>query len=142
MIRSNVLGVMHTLLPAIPPMMEAGMGHLVTVGSVAGFRGLAGKGAYCASKAAVKTLMDAYRPVLKPHGIRVTTICPGYVRTEMTEKNTFPMPFLMESDKAAVLMARAIEKGRKTYVFPWQMRLAVPLLSLAPDWIMNILVPH
>ncbi len=105
----------------------------MTIGSVAGFRGLPGKGAYCASKAAVKTLMDAWRPVLRPHGIRVTTICPGFVESEMTADNPFPMPFLMGADRAARLIARAIARRRRTYVFPWQMRLVVPLLVRVPE---------
>ena len=132
----NVLGVLHTLQPLIPAMIGQGHGHLVTIGSVAGFRGLPGKGAYCASKAAVKTLMDAWRPELRPHGIRVTTICPGWVVSEMTERNPYPMPFLMQTAEAARLTAGAIARGRRTYVFPWQMRLLVPLLRALPDRLM------
>ncbi len=130
----NVQGVINTLLPVIPIMIAQGRGQLVTIGSVAGFRGLPGKGAYCASKAAVKTLMDAYRPALRRHGVRVTTICPGWVVSEMTADNAFPMPFMMDAAKAARLIARAVARGRKTYVFPWQMRLAVPLVRVIPDW--------
>lgn len=129
----NVAGVIHTLLPLIPPMIAQGGGHLVTVGSVAGFRGLPGKGAYSASKAAVKTLMDAWRPELRSHGIRVTTICPGWIVSEMTAENPYPMPFLMDTARAARLIARAIARGRRTYVFPWQMRLAVPVLRALPE---------
>ncbi len=129
----NVQGVINTLVPAVPIMARQGSGHLVTVGSVAGFRGLPGKGAYCASKAAVKMLMDAYRPVLRPQGIRVTTICPGWVESELTADNPYPMPFLMSAEKAARIIARAIAAGRTTYIFPWQMRLVVPLMRLVPD---------
>ncbi len=133
---TNVLGVIHTLAPVIPIMVRRQAGHLVTIGSIAGFRGLPGKGAYCASKAAVKMLMDAHRPVLRRHGIRVTTICPGWVESEMTADNPYPMPFLMGVDKAARLIVRAIERGRRTYVFPWQMRLALPLIRFAPEWLL------
>jgi len=132
----NVQGVMHTLLPAIPAMIQAGGGHLVTIGSVAGFRGLPGKGAYCASKAAVKTLMDAYRPILKPHGILVSTICPGWFHSELTENNPYPMPFIMDTGRAARKIARAIEGGRKTYIFPWQMHIATWLMRVVPDFMM------
>ena len=129
----NVAGVIHTLQPLIPTLIAQGRGHLVAIGSVAGFRGLPGKGAYCASKAAVKVLMDAWRPELRRHGIRVTTICPGWVVSEMTARNDYAMPFLMDTPKAARLIARAIARGRATYVFPWQMRLALPLIKALPE---------
>jgi short-subunit dehydrogenase len=132
-VASNVSGVIHTLLPLIPTLIAQRAGHLVTIGSVAGFRGLPGKGAYCASKAAAKMLMDAWRPELRRHGIRVTTICPGWIVSEMTDENAYPMPFLMDTPKAARLIARAIDRGRATYVFPWQMRLALPLIRLVPE---------
>ena len=132
-IQTNVQGVLYTLLPFVPPMVSGGGGHLVAIGSVAGFRGLPGKGAYCASKAAVKTLMDAYRPTLRRHGIRVTTIEPGFIATELTAKNRHPMPFLMPADKAARLIQRAIARGAANYVLPWQMRLVIPFLVRVPD---------
>jgi short-subunit dehydrogenase len=134
---TNVAGVIHTLQPLIPALIAQGRGHVVAVGSVAGFRGLPGRGAYSASKAALKTLMDAWRPELRRYGIRCTTICPGYVATELTAANAFRMPFLMEAPRAARLIARAIERGRGTYVFPWQMRLAVPLLRVVPDRLLH-----
>jgi len=134
LIAINVQGALNTLVPAVPHLIAAGGGHLVAVGSVAGFRGLPGKGAYCASKAALKTMMDAFRPDLRRYGIRVTTICPGWVESELTERNPYPMPFLMEAERAARLIARALRRERATYVFPWQMRwLAVPLMTLVPD---------
>ncbi len=133
MVATNVQGVLNTLVPFIPPMMERRAGALVAMGSVAGFRGIPGKGVYCASKAALKTLMDGYRPLLRPYGIRVTTICPGWVESEMTADNPYDMPFLVESRRAARLIAAAIARGRRTYVFPWQLRLAVPVLRLLPE---------
>jgi short-subunit dehydrogenase len=132
----NVAGVIHTLQPLLPTLIAQGHGQVVTIGSVAGFRGLPGKGAYCASKAAVKTLMDAWRPELRRHGVRVTTICPGWVVSELTDANAYPMPFLLDTPKAARLIARAIARGRATYVFPWQMRLAVPFMKAVPDWML------
>ena len=132
----NVQGVVNTLVPLVPLMIEQRHGHLVTIGSVAGFRGLPGKGAYCASKAAVKILMDSYRPVLKGHGIRVTTICPGWVVSELTGNNAHRMPLMVETPKAARMIATAIRKGRSTYIFPWQMRIVVPILKIIPDWML------
>ena len=129
---TNVAGVIHTLAPLIPALIEQGHGHLAALGSVAGFRGLPGKGAYCASKAAVKVLMDAWRVELRRHGIRVTTICPGWVVSEMTAQNPYAMPFIVPTAEAARLIADALERGCETFIFPWQMRLAVPLLRVWP----------
>jgi short-subunit dehydrogenase len=136
LIATNVQGAINTLVPAVPHLIRGGGGQLVAVGSVAGFRGLPGKGAYCASKAALKTLLDGFRPALRRHGIHVTTICPGWVESEMTEDNPYPMPFLLKADRAAALIAGAIANRRRTYVFPWQMRLALPLLRLVPDFVL------
>lgn len=133
----NVQGVIHTLVPFIPPLLERKHGHLVAIGSVAGFRGLPGKGAYSASKAAVKTLLDAWRVNLRGSGVHVTTICPGYVESELTTGNAYPMPFLMKAEKAAGLIARAIDRHAKTYVFPWQMRLVVPILRIVPESLLS-----
>jgi hypothetical protein len=131
-VNANVLGVIHTLVPLIPAMMEQRAGHLVSVGSIAGFVSIPGKGAYCASKAAVKVLMDAWRGQLRRQGIRVTTVCPGWVVSELTAQNPYPMPFMLDTPRAARLIVRAIERGRATYVLPWQMRLLVPLLRAMP----------
>lgn len=133
---TNVAGVVNTLQPFVPKLIEQGHGNLVAISSVAGFVPLPGKGAYCASKAAVTTLMDAWRPGLRRHGIRTTTICPGYVTTELTQGNTYPMPFLMDVERAARLITRAIERGRPTYVFPWQMRLAINVVRVLPSWLL------
>lgn len=135
----NVQGAINTLLPLIPLMLERRSGHLVAVGSVAGFRGLPGKGAYSASKAALKTLLDAWRVQLRGSGVFVTTLCPGYIATELTEGNPYPMPFILPVDDAARQIARAIERRATIYVFPWQMRLAVPLLRVVPDWLLSSL---
>ncbi len=132
----NVQGVINTLAPLVPLMIEQRHGHLVTIGSVAGFRGLPGKGAYCASKAAVKVLMDSYRPVLKSHGVRVTTICPGWVVSELSGNNAHRMPLMVETPEAARRIATAIRKGRRTYIFPWQVRIAVPIMKILPDWML------
>jgi short-subunit dehydrogenase len=137
-LETNVQGMLHTLAPAVPLMVARRSGQLVAISSVAGFRGIPNKGAYCASKAAMRMLMDAFRPVVRPHGIRVTTICPGWFDSELTARNAYPMPFMVPVERAAELTLRAIARGRKTYVFPWQMRLVVPLLQRVPDRILPI----
>ncbi len=130
----NVLGALHTLVPAVPHMVEQKRGHLVVIGSVAGFRGLPGRAEYNASKAAVKTLMDGFRLELRRHGIWVTTICPGFVESELTARNKFRMPFLLGADQAARMIVSAIRRRKKTYIFPWQWRLLLPIVVRVPDW--------
>lgn len=132
----NVMGVINTLAPFVPHMIERKGGHLVAVSSVAGFRGLPGRADYNGSKAAVNTMMDGYRLELKQHGVHVTTICPGFVESEMTARNNFRMPFLLNAEDAAGLMLRAIRRKKKTYVFPWQWRVLLPLIVRLPDWLM------
>lgn len=135
-IQTNVNGVLHTLVPLVPGMVQRRRGHLVGISSVAGFRGLPGKGAYSASKASVRFLMDAWRPQLRPHGVRVTAICPGWFVSELTENNPYPMPFMLDLATATRLTARAIDKGRATYVFPLPMRIAAAFIGLVPERLM------
>jgi short-subunit dehydrogenase len=129
---TNVLGLLHTFHPFLGPMRDARCGVLVGIASVAGFRGLPGSGAYSASKAAAITYLESLRLELKGTGVAVVTICPGYIATPMTAKNPYPMPFLMSAGKAARLIARAIRKRRRFYVFPWPMALVGWVLRALP----------
>ena len=97
----NLLGLNNCIGAVLPEMMQAGRGHLVSVASVAGYRGLAGAEAYGATKAAQINLLEALRGAVASRGISVTTVCPGFVRTDLTAKNTFPMPFMIDADAAA-----------------------------------------
>jgi short-subunit dehydrogenase len=133
MIAVNLQGVVNTLQPLLAAMVGRGEGSIVAVGSIAGFRGLPGMEVYGATKSAVKSLMDAWRVSLRESGIHVMTACPGWIDTGMTAPNHHPMPFLMSTERAAHLIVTAIRRRRNTYVFPWQMRLAVPLLKIMPD---------
>jgi short-subunit dehydrogenase len=138
-LETNVLGMVHTFQPFLPAFVAGKRGKLVGVASVAGFRGLPGSGAYSASKAAAISYLESLRVELKASGVEVITLCPGYVATPMTEKNPYPMPFLLSTDEAARLMVRAIRRGRRFYVFPWQMALVGRLLRALPrpvyDWV-------
>jgi short-subunit dehydrogenase len=113
-------------------------GRLVGIGSVAGIRGLPGAEAYSASKAAVISYCESLRLEMKPHGIRVVTICPGYIDTPMTQKNPYPMPFLMAPEKFATAAADVIAAGRSYAVIPWQMGIVAKVLRMLPnvvyDW--------
>jgi len=129
---TNVLGLVHTFHPFLAAMRERGHGTLVGIASVAGFRGLPGSAAYSASKAAAIAYLESLRVEEARGGVAVVTVCPGYIATPMTAENRYPMPFLMDADKAARLIARAIERRRRFYVLPWQMALVGRVLRLMP----------
>src|SRR5690606_25215549 len=112
--------------------LERKRGHIVGVASVAGYRGLPGSGAYSASKAGFTVALEALRIELVRENIPVTTICPGFVRSEMTDQNDFQMPWLMDADRAARKMIGAIEAEKRFYAFPWQMRWMMRLTSVIP----------
>ncbi|MFO1302387.1 MAG: SDR family oxidoreductase [Burkholderiales bacterium] len=129
---TNVLGIVHTFAPFVVPMRDQGSGVLAGVASVAGFRGLPGSGAYCGSKSAAITYLESLRVELRGTGVSVVTICPGFVETPLTARNPYRMPFLITADKAAVLMANAIEDRKRFYVLPWQMALLGRALRCLP----------
>lgn len=137
----NVMGLVHTFQPFIAAMRARGVGRLAGVASVAGLRGLPGAGAYSASKAAAIAYLESLRVELSRSGVSVTTLCPGYIRTPMTDVNRHPMPFLMEADDAARRMARAIEQRRRYVILPWQMAILGRVMQLLPavvwDWAMR-----
>lgn len=135
----NLTATVATFAPFIATMKaQPGPAHLVGIASVAGIRGLPGAEAYSASKAAVISYCESLRLELKPHGIRVTTLAPGYIDTPMTEKNTYPMPFLMPADRFAAAAARAIEAGASYRVIPWQMGIVAKLLRALPDTLYDL----
>jgi NAD(P)-dependent dehydrogenase (short-subunit alcohol dehydrogenase family) len=138
----NVLGMAQTFQPFIAPMRAARQGTLVGIASVAGFRGLPGAGAYSASKAAAISYLESLRVELRGSGVKVVTICPGYIETPMTAINPYPMPFLLEANEAAERMARAIERQAAFAVIPWQMGLVGWLLRRLPNWLYDRLFAH
>ncbi|MGK5018590.1 MULTISPECIES: SDR family oxidoreductase [unclassified Janthinobacterium] len=129
----NVTATVATFAPFIAAMKTQGSGRLVGIGSVAGIRGLPGAEAYSASKAAVISYCESLRLELKPAGIRVVTITPGYIDTPMTRHNAYRMPFLMPAEKFAVRAARAIADGDSYRVIPWQMGVVAKLLRALPN---------
>ena len=141
----NVMGMVHTFQPFLAPMRQQGNGSLAGIASVAGLRGLPGASAYSASKAAAISYLESLRVELEGTGIQVTTVCPGYIRTPMTEVNSYSMPFLMEADDAAAKIAALIESRRRYAIIPWQMALLGRFLRLIPaplwDWAMRN-APH
>lgn len=131
----NVLSMVSTFEPFIPAMKALGAGRLVGIASVAGVRGLPGAGAYSASKSAVATYCEALRLEMKPYGVSVVTLAPGYVQSEMTDQNTYKMPFLMPTDVFARKAAMAIQTRCRYVVIPWQMAWVARLMRVLPDWL-------
>jgi len=124
-----------TFQPFVAAMRTAQAGILVGIASVAGFRGLPGASAYSASKAAVISYLESLRVELRGSGVKVVTICPGYIKTPMTAINPYPMPFILDADEAARRIAHAIERQTVFAVIPWQMNLVGHVLKCLPRWI-------
>ena len=138
-INTNVIATAATFSPFIAAMRaQRTPGRLVGIGSVAGIRGLPGAEAYSASKAAVISYCESLRLEMKPYGIRVVTICPGYIDTPMTQGNPYPMPFLMAPEKFAAVAAGVISAGRSYAVIPWQMGIVAKLLRMLPNVVYDL----
>lgn len=140
MYRVNVLGAIYSIGAVLPEMLRRKRGHIVGISSLAGYRGFPQSSTYCATKAALRVQLEGMRVELRPHGIYVTVVCPGFVKTPMTDRNKFYMPFLMEADVAACKIVNAIARRRRVYAFPWQMALFVGLLRALPPWLYDRLI--
>ena len=138
--RTNVLGMVHTYQPFVEAMKKRGSGTLVGISSIAGFRGIPGSGAYSASKAAATAYLESLRVELSSSGVNVLTVCPGYIKTPMTDVNPFYMPFLMDADRAARSIRKAIIKKKRFHVLPWQMSLVGFFLRLMPRYLYDSLM--
>lgn len=132
-LRTNVLGMVASFHPFVLPMRRARSGHLVGITSVAGVRGLPGAGAYSASKAAASRYLESLRGELYNSGVRVSEIRPGYIRTPMTNVNTYRMPFILDVDDAAERFVRAIARAPSRATIPWQMAIVARALNVLPD---------
>lgn len=133
--RVNYLGAVYAVEAVLPKMLARGGGHLVAVSSLVALGGLPLTAAYCASKAAVTKFFESLRIDLAHSGVAVTTISPGYVRTEMTAKNAHGMPFLVELEDAVDRMYGAIVARRRTYAFPWQLASLMWIGQIFPRWL-------
>lgn len=128
----NIGGVLNTVNPAIPIMARQRSGQIAIVSSIAGFLALPGAVPYSATKQFARAYAEELRGRLAPEGIRVSAICPGFVVSRMTARNKFPMPFLMETDRAAEIIIRGLAANRGRIAFPWPMLAMVRLLGLLP----------
>lgn len=132
-IQTNVLGASATISAVLPKMVERQRGHIVGVSSLAAYRGLPKSAAYSASKAYLMVFLEGLRVDLKPVGIKVTSINPGFVKSEMTEKNRFKMPFILETEDAVSRIAQAIERGDSEFGFPAPMVALSKLMKAMPN---------
>lgn len=128
----NVNGNLNVVLPAIEFFRKRGNGQIIITASIAGYGPLKSCPAYSATKSCLKTWGLSLRGMLAPEGIKVSVICPGFVRSRITDQNTCPMPFFMEADKAANIILKRADKNVGLIAFPWQMRLATWWLSTLP----------
>ena len=130
--RTNIDGVLNTIHPAAELMRGQGSGQIAIVSSLAGFRGFPGAPAYSASKAMVRVYGEALRGALSPYGIGVSVVCPGFVKSRITDKNQFPMPMLMEADRAALIIRTGLARNKPRIAFPWPIYLVAWLMGAIP----------
>lgn len=143
----NVMGTINTVTPAseIFKKRDDKEKTIVITASIAGYHGLPACPSYSASKACLKAYGEALRGSLLPFGIKVCVVCPGFVKSRITDKNTCPMPFFMSAEKAAEIIAERVEKNIGLIAFPWPMRLAVWGLSILPNRLSDFIyakLPH
>jgi short-subunit dehydrogenase len=131
----NVVGAASSVAAVVPEMIQRGKGQLVAISSLAAYRGVPKSASYGASKAALSLFFESLRLDLKPRGIDVTIIHPGFIKTPLTAGRHAKMPYLMEVDEAANKIVRAIEKKRKSYAFPWQLASIVRLGMVMPTFL-------
>lgn len=134
---TNNVGLMATFHPFAAAMRQRGSGRLVGIASVAAIRGLPGHGAYCASKAGVVAYCESLRGELHNSGVKVVTLCPGYIDTPLTQGNRYGMPFLMKAQDFADQALRAIEAGTSYRVIPWQMGVVAKLMRMLPNALLD-----
>ena len=139
---TNIYGVLHTIYPAIELFKQKNSGQIAITSSLAGYSGLPSAPAYSSSKACVKALGKGLRGQLARFGIEVSTICPGFVRSRITDENEHIMPFFMESGQAADIIVKGLSKNKGLIAFPWQMRFLLYLVSSLPSFMSDAILKH
>lgn len=134
-INTNLNGLFNTVEPLIERMRGRRRGHIALMSSMAGWRGMPNAPAYSVSKVAVRAYGEALRPLLRPDGVGVSVIFPGFIKTPLTDVNPFPMPFMMTADEAAACIKTGIERNKARIAFPWQMLLLSRFIAALPLWL-------
>lgn len=140
LVETNYLGTVNTLSPFIPAMKAQRSGRLAAVSSIGAIRATPNSGAYSASKAAVNLWTEGLRLRLLPFGVSLTCLCSGFVDTAMTQTLPFWMPGLLSPDEAAHIIARAVERRRRSVIFPWQSRLLWQFFAILPGPLYDTLI--
>ena len=131
----NIDGVLNTVLPLLPAFRARKRGQFAIVASLASFVGLPQSAAYNGSKAAVRVWGESLRLSERRNGVAVNVICPGFVVSRMTARNTFPMPFLMSAEKAARIIKSGLARNKARIAFPFGTKAAVWLgITLPGSW--------
>lgn len=130
----NLMGIVNCMGPVVPAMVARRRGHIAVMGSLTAFVGLPTAASYGATKAALNYMVEAFKPDFDQYGVTITVVNPGFVKTPATDKNKFPMPFLMDVDAAVEHIMRGLEAKSVTVNFPWQMTLGTRFLGALPGW--------
>ncbi len=133
LVETNVMGTVNGLAPVIERFTARQAGHIAIVASLAGYRGLPKASAYGATKAALINMAEALKVELEPFNVKLSLINPGFVETPLTDKNTFPMPFLISVDRAVDAICHGLERGSFEISFPWRFSVIMKLIRLLPD---------
>lgn len=134
-LETNIFGVVNTVLPMIEVMRQNNGGQIALMSSMAGYRGLRNCPAYSASKNFVKAWGEALRGFLEKDCIRVSVICPGFIKTPLTDANTFKMPLLMPASQAAKIIVKDLKKNKPIIAFPALLTFAAWIGAVLPSWI-------
>lgn len=136
----NVTGVLNTILPLVPRMVERRQGQIAIMSSLAGFSGWPGAPGYSASKAGVRVYGEALRGTLASAHVGVSVICPGFVESRMTAVNNYKMPLFMDAQKAAECIAKGLACNRARIAFPWPTAFVSGLMGLLPPAVSSMLL--
>ena len=139
LVETNLMGTVNGLSHILPPFIERKRGHIAVVASVAGYRGLPTSAAYGATKAGLINMCEALKPELDRHGVRLTLINPGFVETPLTDKNEFPMPFLIPVDQAVEHIVRGLDRSAFETAFPRRFAFIMKMLRILPDYLFFML---
>lgn len=141
-INTNFIGVIYWIEQILPDMIKNKSGIIAPVSSLADNRGYSGSGFYCASKAALSIFAEGFSIELKKYGIKVLTIKPGFVKTPMTDKNKFKMPFMISAEKSADYIISGIEKEKSIIQFPLPTVLGAKIIGLLPNWFYRLVAKN
>lgn len=139
-VMTNLVGVVNTVEPLLPNMVQRRSGRIAVIASIAAFRGLPYSPAYCASKAGVRAYGEALRPLVAKCGIRVSVVSPGFFDSPMTDRWKGHTPFLMSTENAARIVKRGIDKGKARITFPTLLAAGMRMADVVPAWLGDMIV--